>query len=59
MNAPSGQPLPVAGIAYAVLAMTCFAVIDTTHKLLSASVPLFLDSGLGAAWLSHREHPNL
>jgi len=42
MSTASPQSLPVAGIAYAVLAMACFAVLDTTNKFLIASVPLLM-----------------
>ena len=42
MSSTARQPLPLAGIAYAVLAMACFAVLDTTNKFLIASVPLLM-----------------
>ena len=42
MNSTTRPPLPLAGIAYAVLAMACFAVLDTTNKFLIASVPLLM-----------------
>jgi drug/metabolite transporter (DMT)-like permease len=38
----SSRTLPIAGMAYAIAAMACFAVLDTTNKFLIASVPLLM-----------------
>jgi hypothetical protein len=41
-----GSPLSaqqaLAGMLYAVIAMACFAVLDTTNKFLLASVPMLM-----------------
>ena len=42
MNLATAQPAPLAGIALVITAMACFASLDTTAKLISASVPLLM-----------------
>ena len=36
------QKLAYSGMGYAVIAMACFAVLDTTNKFLNASVPMLM-----------------
>ena len=36
------QKLAYSGMGYAVIAMACFAVLDTTNKFLIASVPMLM-----------------
>lgn len=36
------SPVVMAGMAYTVMAMSCFAVLDTTNKFLFATVPLLM-----------------
>lgn len=42
MSTPSPQPLPIAGMFFTVVAMACFAVLDTANKFLLTSVPLLM-----------------
>lgn len=42
MKAGVHSRVPLAGMTYAILAMACFAVLDTTNKFLIASVPLLM-----------------
>ncbi len=39
---PASRKLAYSGMAYALIAMACFAVLDTTNKFLIASVPLLM-----------------
>jgi len=39
---PASRQLAYSGMAYALIAMACFAVLDTTNKFLIASVPLLM-----------------
>ena len=42
MRQAPAKPLALAGIALVLTAMACFATLDTTAKLISASVPLLM-----------------
>ena len=42
MSPAPAKPLALAGIALVITAMACFASLDTTAKLISASVPLLM-----------------
>ena len=42
MRQAPAKPLALAGIALVITAMACFATLDTTAKLISASVPLLM-----------------